>query len=667
MEHFGQYELRRRIGVGGMAEVYEAVAFVGDGIEKPLVIKRILEEHSRDPAFRSMFAEEARIALGLSHPNIVQVFDFGKVDERVFLVMELVRGKDLGAILARMRSSGLTMPPPVAVFVAAEVAKGLDYAHRMTGSDGRSMNLVHRDVSPQNILVSTEGAVKIGDFGIAKAGGNREGGTVATTVRGKVRYMSPEAVEGKSIDGRSDLFSLGVVLYEMLTGKHVFDGASDYDVLDAVRRAKPVPPSRYVPLPTTLEKVVMKMLARDPRERYARGIDIARDLESFAARESMLASSEALADFLGLLFPELVRSSDEHGETVIRRLPEASVEDTVSGLRAMHGGEREGSIERTRIRRMPDDEEGMKVFVSEVTDTGAADTNASEVTAEGSALRDEPERPIGAVASSTPSSPAPAPASSTARARARNDATLARMPLPPPEPPEPPAEENTARPTLPEARPAAVARGADTDARPRARPAASPRRAPMPTAPPDVAESTVGGTTPPPAPRVEPRPDPPTRASDPRSRESSVYIERASARRQATGGGSRAFPVAVILLALGSAATWLAWQKLHLGSSLLGEEVLVAHGAGSRFGRLAIVGKKGDLVVVDNEPKGHLPLPPIVLTTGLHSVTVTGGVNADFAVNITDGETEDRTLADADPGDVAPPDRDAASAAPTGT
>ena len=363
-----------------MAEVYEAIAYDSvHGIEKPLVIKRILEQHGQDPNFREMFIDEARVAMRLNHPNVVQVFEFGKADDRYFLAMELVRGKDLGALLSRAKTQDRTVPAGVALFIAGEVAKGLDHAHRLTGPDGKAIGLVHRDVSPQNILLSVDGSVKIGDFGIAKFNTRKEM-TQAETVRGKVRYMSPEQAEGKTLDPRSDLFSLGLVLYEMITGAAAFDGRSDIDVLEAVRAGIPRKPSSIISVPAEIEEIVLRALAKDPKKRYPRGNDLQRDLETVSSKMGLRASSGALAEFLLSLFPELEqRTSDAGGETQIRKIqPPPAL--------ASRG-------ETTRIRRVAD-ADGLPMFVSEEIRMPAEPSRTESGSAPESSVTRNPEPSI---------------------------------------------------------------------------------------------------------------------------------------------------------------------------------------------------------------------------------------------------------------------------------
>ncbi len=277
---FGRYRLLERLGEGGMAEVFKAKSFGVEGFEKVLVIKRILPKLAAHPKFVDMFVHEAKLAVRLSHANIVQVFDLGRVDDPAgeatsyFIAMEYVPGLDLATLLARCRRQKLQVPFGMAVFLAAEVAKALDHAHRRRDEHGRPLGIVHRDISPQNILLSWEGEVKVTDFGIAKAKDSiiedEAGDTRAGRVRGKLAYMSPEQAKAEPVDGRSDLFSLGTVLYEMLAGSNPFTAPT---VFETARR---VHASEYPPLellregtPRALTELVVKMLAKKPDDRFA--------------------------------------------------------------------------------------------------------------------------------------------------------------------------------------------------------------------------------------------------------------------------------------------------------------------------------------------------------------------------------------------------------------
>src|SRR5579863_176277 len=265
---FGKYLLLERINVGGMAEVFCAKAFGVEGFEGILAIKKILPTMVEDNEFIQMFIDEARISVLLNHANIVQIHELGQHDENYYIAMEYVSGKDLRSILERYRRRKEIMPTAQAVYIASRICDGLDYAHRKKDSRSADLNIVHRDVSPQNILISYEGDVKIIDFGIAKAA-NRAQKTQAGILKGKFGYMSPEQVRGLPIDRRSDVFAVGVILYEMLTGEKLFVGESDFSTLEKVRNAEVPLPRQFNPnIPAGLEKVVLKALAREQEDRY---------------------------------------------------------------------------------------------------------------------------------------------------------------------------------------------------------------------------------------------------------------------------------------------------------------------------------------------------------------------------------------------------------------
>ena len=266
---FGKYLLLDRINVGGMAEVFKAKTFGIEGFERIIAIKRILPNMADDEEFINMFVDEARIAVQLSHANIVQIYELGKIENQYYIAMEYVSGKDLRQILDRYRKKEKTLPVPAAAYITSKLCEGLDYAHRKSDPTGRPLNVIHRDVSPQNILVSFEGAVKITDFGIAKAE-DRASKTQAGVLKGKFGYMSPEQVRGLEIDHRSDIFAVGILLYEMVTGKRLFIGESDFSTLERVRKAEVIPPSEHNPdLPPEFEQLVMRTLARERDERDA--------------------------------------------------------------------------------------------------------------------------------------------------------------------------------------------------------------------------------------------------------------------------------------------------------------------------------------------------------------------------------------------------------------
>lgn len=278
-EAFGKYYLLDRIAVGGMAEVFRAKTFGHSGFEKVLVIKRILSPFAEDPDFVSMFVDEARLCAQLSHPNITQIYDFGKVGTHWFIAMEAVDGRDLKSVMRRLAETGEHMPIDVVIYIAHEVAKGLDYAHRRLDAQGRPLGVVHRDISPSNILLSFEGGVKVVDFGIAKAAGHRSG-SEAGVLKGKFQYMSPEQALALDVDRRTDIFSLGICLWEMLTGQRLFRGSSDTETLELVKACQVPAPSLYNPAcPPELDRICLRALAPQAGARYPDAAAMQRELQ----------------------------------------------------------------------------------------------------------------------------------------------------------------------------------------------------------------------------------------------------------------------------------------------------------------------------------------------------------------------------------------------------
>jgi serine/threonine protein kinase len=244
-----------------------------------------------------MFIDEAKMVAGLSHPNIAQIFDLGKIEDSFFIAMEYVDGKDLRTMLTRVREKGIVPDVDLAALIASKVGSALEYAHRQSDADGRELRIVHRDVSPQNILISREGEVKLVDFGIAKAA-IKAHHTDSGSLRGKLMYMSPEQAWGRSIDKRSDIFSLGVVLFEMLTGRGLFIGDSEMSILERVRQAEVLPPSSLNPaVPIELEAVATRALRKEPAERYQDASEMLGHLDTYLRRRPAVGSPD-LARFL---------------------------------------------------------------------------------------------------------------------------------------------------------------------------------------------------------------------------------------------------------------------------------------------------------------------------------------------------------------------------------
>jgi serine/threonine protein kinase len=309
---FGKYLLLERLNVGGMAEVFVAKAFGVEGFERILAIKKILPTMAEDEEFITMFMDEARISVQLNHANVVHVHELGKHGDTYYIAMEYVSGKDLRALLERFRRRKEIMPTAMAVFIASKICEGLDYAHRKKDARGQELHIIHRDVSPQNILLSYEGEVKIIDFGIAKAA-NRSQKTQAGILKGKFGYMSPEQVRGMPIDRRSDVFAVGVILFEMLTGEKLFVGESDFSTLEKVRNAEVPALRQFNPnIPAGLEKVVLKALAREVEDRYQWASDLQEDLMRFLLAGDTIYSSKHLAAFMKEAFAEdLLREAEK--------------------------------------------------------------------------------------------------------------------------------------------------------------------------------------------------------------------------------------------------------------------------------------------------------------------------------------------------------------------
>jgi serine/threonine protein kinase len=271
---FGKYYLLDRVNTGGMAEVYRAKAFGVEGFERIVAVKRILPTIAVDTDFIKMFIDEAKLAVQLNHANIAQIFDLGKVEGNYYIALEYVHGKDLRAVFDRQVAQDRTLPIDLCCYVMMKICEGLDYAHRKRDASGRALELVHRDVSPQNMLISFDGDVKLIDFGIAKAANNSVH-TRTGILKGKFGYLSPEQVRGERVDQRSDIFGIGIVLHELLTGERLFVGDSDLSTIEKVRNVEVPPPRELNPaVPEELERVVLQALARDKDERFQTALEL---------------------------------------------------------------------------------------------------------------------------------------------------------------------------------------------------------------------------------------------------------------------------------------------------------------------------------------------------------------------------------------------------------
>ena len=304
LERYGRYSLIERIGRGGMAEIFRAVAQGVEGFRRVFVIKRLRPEKSDSIDLVRMFCDEARLSALLHHPNIVQVYDFGQINGTYFLAMEYLRGKDLSAVMKALRRAKGAVSPPLAARIAHQVATGLHYAHTLTRTDGKTLCIVHRDVTPSNVMLQRTGVVKILDFGIAQATNfARQVETGGGRVKGKLAYLSPEQVRLEELDGRSDIFALGVVLWEMLTGQRLFAAENEFLTMRGVL-TQPVPPpsSKRSEVPPALDAIVARALQRERGLRYPDAQEMADDLERFLLE--VPCPSQALARLLHDLFGE---------------------------------------------------------------------------------------------------------------------------------------------------------------------------------------------------------------------------------------------------------------------------------------------------------------------------------------------------------------------------
>jgi serine/threonine protein kinase len=296
----GRYRILRKIADGGMAEIFLASQRGAEGFERPVVLKRILQALVADPQFRNMLIDEAHVAMSLTHSNIAQVLDLGHARGRYFLVLEFVDGWDLNFLLQRVAAANFTLPPPLALYISAEVCRALSYAHAKT-RDGKALGIVHRDISPHNVLISEQGEVKLTDFGIAKALGRRER-TGAGIIKGKLAFMSPEQASGAPIDARSDLFSVGTMLYLMSTGRRPFEAPTDLEAILRVRQADfPAPETIKPDLVPQLSAVIMRAMQLAPGDRYQSAEEMLVAIEAVQRKVFQAAGQTELKRWLASL------------------------------------------------------------------------------------------------------------------------------------------------------------------------------------------------------------------------------------------------------------------------------------------------------------------------------------------------------------------------------
>jgi eukaryotic-like serine/threonine-protein kinase len=385
----GKYLLLERINQGGMAEVHLAKALGYGGTDQIVALKCVRPGVSDDASFLSMFVEEAKLAVQLQHANVARTYELGSEEGWYYIAMEHLAGRDLRAVIDRAKFRAAPLPEPLVLYIVRQMLEGLDYAHRKTDPTGKPLHIVHRDVSPQNVIVGYGGEVKLIDFGIAKAASQAPGLQQQGVLRGKYGYMSPEQVRGMTVDARSDIFAVGVLAYELLTMERLFDGTSDLSILEKVRYGEVYPPALLAPrVSPALEAIVLRALGREPEERYQSASDMNDAVTRLMLEHYGSPSARELGTLMTSLFGDEIRA-DQRMLDEARRITElppgtASVTEPHPVLEPF--GE-----EKTEVT----------IHVPE-----APPTEAREVT--------EPEiRPAG-LAAAAAAAPAPAPVSSAA-------------------------------------------------------------------------------------------------------------------------------------------------------------------------------------------------------------------------------------------------------------
>lgn len=315
-----RYRVVDRLEAGGMAEVFRGEALSVQGFKKQVAIKRVLPHLAQNKSFISMFLDEARLGARLNHANIVTVFDIGAADNTYFIVMEYVDGCNLKAIIEHFRQMGRRIPVKEAVYICMETCRGLSYAHEITDEENNPLHIVHRDISPPNILLSKRGEVKVTDFGLAKATTQLEK-TDPGVVKGKFSYLAPEAANGEAVDARADIFALGIVLWEMIAGRRLFLGETDYQTVKLVQQANVPSLMRLNPeVDADLEAIVMKALARDPQDRYQTARELGDALASYLFGRQLKVTAYDIANLVKEVLDRKNRTVKPQEASIIDRL-----------------------------------------------------------------------------------------------------------------------------------------------------------------------------------------------------------------------------------------------------------------------------------------------------------------------------------------------------------
>jgi serine/threonine-protein kinase len=335
----GKYRIVRKVGEGGMAFIYQAFSQGAGGFERPVVIKVIRPELARNREMVNQFVREASVGANLDHPNIVNVFDLGEHEGMLYIIMEYVAGRDLAALIQCARGARRVLGPEIVAFICVDVCKALECSHGYINDEGHPAPIIHRDVSPQNILLSRDGDAQLADFGMARALGTARV-TAQGVLKGKLSYMAPEQSRGKEVDARADLFSLGVVLWESLTGRRLFLGENPTETIKRVRACQPPPLHKVAPhVPEKLRTIVHRLLLVEPDDRYQTATEVRKELQSFL-RDARPVDSSGLAELLEAYFPvtdasrdtaitELSFSDEGNGETTTTVRDEVPPDDAI--------------------------------------------------------------------------------------------------------------------------------------------------------------------------------------------------------------------------------------------------------------------------------------------------------------------------------------------------
>jgi serine/threonine-protein kinase len=408
-----RYTLTERVDQGGMAEVFRGVAQSIHGFKKSVAIKRILPSLTKNKKFVAMFLDEAKLSLFLQHANIVQVFDIGMADEAYFLVMEYVDGCNLKALLDRLKQRGRRLPVPQAIYIMLECCKALNYAHNAENPEtSEPLHIVHRDISPPNILLSKNGEIKLVDFGLAKANSQIES-TDPGVVKGKFSYLSPEAASGLDVDHRADLFAVGILLWEMFTGRRLFYGDTDYQTVELVRQARiPSIAALNPEIEPELEAIVRKSLARDPDDRYQTAADMSDALAQYLFSRRMKVTARDLTNLVREVQAEQVRKRSLAPKQ--ESLLDALIQEEVAKITSLVEEETEDSREQEQQRFAAGsaslDPSAFVDTSSWASDFGLQEAPANAAREEVAAGNGAPPPPAPAAAPPRREAPPPAPA-----------------------------------------------------------------------------------------------------------------------------------------------------------------------------------------------------------------------------------------------------------------